>query len=250
MPYVRDPDHYTRGAGAIQSIDKMALRGRARARQQAARKSARIDRKRLGLMGLGDGLIAGSQAPISSVPPTLQTLNAMLNVANQKIYAKGGTPGPSLGAGDPINATTVAALNAILASGMSPLMFIDARITPAWIEQNASVIVTGLQTWLGYGSGVVPDPGFIVGTMQPTSKFLRIPAQATPPTPPPPTLPPVTPPPPPPDVTVTPPGYAPYTPPGASQVVGGVRMWIASNPAVAIGGAALLAYLLFFRKKR
>ena len=62
MPYVKDPDHYTRGVGAIQARDKIASRGRARAQLERARTSARIDRKRLGLMGMGDGLIAATSS--------------------------------------------------------------------------------------------------------------------------------------------------------------------------------------------
>lgn len=52
MSYTRDPDHYTRGVGAVQAVDKVLARHRGRARQlgDAANESARRDRLKAKLM--------------------------------------------------------------------------------------------------------------------------------------------------------------------------------------------------------
>lgn len=51
MPYLRDPDHYTRGVGAIASIDHN--RGRRNARVLVARQTQVMDRQKLAQRALG-----------------------------------------------------------------------------------------------------------------------------------------------------------------------------------------------------
>lgn len=247
MAYTKDPDAYTRGVGAIRARDGVASRGRARAQLERARTSRRIDRKRVGMMGLGDGLIAatassGGGSSSTPIVPTVQLLNTMLNLGNQKIYSKGATAGPSLDVNAPIDQATVASLNAILASGLSPLLFIDARISPAWITANAGTIIQGLQQWLGYGAS---GNDLVLTTQQGPGK--KVPPQtASWFTPPAPIVPPVIPT----DTSTPPPSSTPpVTDPGGAVAVLPTPSFVASHKGLVLGGIALAAFL-YFRRKR
>lgn len=59
MSYTRDPDHYTRGVGAVQAVDKVLARRRgiARARTDAAAESMRRDRLKAKLMRPALGMV-------------------------------------------------------------------------------------------------------------------------------------------------------------------------------------------------
>lgn len=60
MSYTRDPDHYTRGVGAVQAVDKVLATHKARMRRMsdAAIESARRDRRKTKLMRLGLGALS------------------------------------------------------------------------------------------------------------------------------------------------------------------------------------------------
>lgn len=262
MPYLKDPDAYTRGAGAIQAVDKVRSKHRARVQLDRLRDFKRLDRKRFALvsprrMGLGDGLIkssGGSSSSTTTAPPaTVSLMNTMLNIGNQKVYSKGGTPGPSLASNEEIDANTVAALNAILASGLSPLNFIDARISTSWIAENKQAIVTGLQQWLGYGTSsgndlvmqTVSGPKGTNVKVSPNYNPYAPPSGASSSTPPVDVAPPSDTAPAP--VVVVDPGIiAPQAVPGS-----GLQTFVAENKkALVVGGIALAAFLLWRRRAK
>jgi hypothetical protein len=169
MSYTRDPDHYTRGVGAVQAVDKVKSARRARLELERRRALARTDAKKVGLMGLG--AINTSLSPKSQYQFGRQTATTTFEGGSTVLSNPGPLQAPQPGGrGGPVTTvpqTPISAAAAALRGGGTRLIAPPpggGRTAPPGMNvgpgPNVLVPPDVTQTKPGTSSGgVMVDPG-------------------------------------------------------------------------------------------